>query len=53
MERIWIGNESQKTLHQPDGRILGKMAYSERINAHILRNIPGDKDRKIFPLGMV
>ena len=36
----------------PDGRILAKMGHSERIGANIHKNIPGEKDQKIF-LGAV
>jgi phosphoribosylformylglycinamidine synthase len=47
-----MGNESQKTFHQPDGRILGKVAHSDRISAHVLQNIPGDIDQKLFASGV-
>lgn len=36
----------------PDGRILGKMAHSERIGDCIHKNIPGEKDQKIFKSGV-
>jgi phosphoribosylformylglycinamidine synthase len=36
----------------PDGRILGKMAHSDRISPYVLQNIPGDKDQKIFESGV-
>ncbi len=36
----------------PDGRILGKMAHSERVGAHLARNIPGAKDQRIFEAGL-
>lgn len=32
----------------PDGRILGKMGHSERKNAYLYENIPGEYDMKIF-----
>ncbi|MFO7849161.1 MAG: phosphoribosylformylglycinamidine synthase [Spirochaetia bacterium] len=32
----------------PDGRILGKMAHSERIGRGVAVNIPGDKNQKLF-----
>ncbi len=35
-----------------DGRILGKMAHSERIAPYTFVNIPGDKDQKIFQSGV-
>ena len=36
----------------PDGRILGKMAHSDRTGKHVLQNIPGDMDQKIFASGV-
>jgi phosphoribosylformylglycinamidine synthase len=36
----------------PDGRILGKMAHSERIGDNIAKNILGHKDQKIFEAGV-
>jgi phosphoribosylformylglycinamidine synthase len=36
----------------PDGRILGKMAHSERIGSHVARNVPGGKDQSIFASGV-
>ncbi|HEX9025054.1 MAG TPA: phosphoribosylformylglycinamidine synthase subunit PurQ, partial [Clostridium sp.] len=36
----------------PDGRVLGKMAHSERIGSDLYRNIPGDFDQKIFKAGV-
>ncbi|EHI98291.1 phosphoribosylformylglycinamidine synthase [Clostridium sp. DL-VIII] len=36
----------------PDGRVLGKMAHSERIGNDLYRNIPGDFDQKIFKAGV-
>jgi len=36
----------------PDGRILGKMAHSERRGTFIGRNIPGNKDQKLFESGV-
>ncbi|MDS1004392.1 phosphoribosylformylglycinamidine synthase [Clostridium sporogenes] len=36
----------------PDGRILGKMAHSERISYGTLKNISGNKDQKIFDAGI-
>jgi phosphoribosylformylglycinamidine synthase len=36
----------------PDGRVLGKMAHSERIGADVFKNVPGDKDQKIFASGV-
>ncbi len=36
----------------PDGRILGKMAHSERTGENVAKNIPGDKDQRIFEAGI-
>ncbi len=36
----------------PDGRVLGKMGHSERIGAQVAKNIPGEKDQKIFESGV-
>ena len=36
----------------PDGRVLGKMGHSERCYSGILKNIPGNKDQKIFESGV-
>lgn len=36
----------------PDGRILGKMAHSERIGTDITKNVPGNKDQHIFRSGV-
>jgi len=36
----------------PDGRVLGKMAHSERIGSDIAKNIDGNKDQMIFKSGV-
>ena len=36
----------------PDGRILGKMGHSERYDPDLCKNIPGNKDQKIFESGV-
>ncbi|SKC54084.1 phosphoribosylformylglycinamidine synthase [Maledivibacter halophilus] len=36
----------------PDGRILGKMGHSERMGMNVCKNVPGDKDQKIFEAGI-
>ncbi len=36
----------------PDGRVLGKMAHSERIGNNVYKNIPGNFDQKIFESGV-
>jgi phosphoribosylformylglycinamidine synthase len=41
-----------EAISSPDGRILGKMAHSERTGKYVLQNIPGDKDQKLFASGV-
>ena len=36
----------------PDGRIFGKMGHSERFDPDLCKNIPGEKDQKIFESGV-
>ena len=36
----------------PDGRVFGKMAHSERYGDGIGKNIPGEKNQKIFASGV-
>ena len=36
----------------PDGRIFGKMGHSERQGSLIARNIPGEKDQRLFEAGV-
>lgn len=36
----------------PDGRVFGKMGHSERIGLNTFKNIPGNKDQKIFESGI-
>jgi len=36
----------------PDGRVLGKMGHSERIGTSVAKNIPGEKDQRIFEAGV-
>ncbi len=35
-----------------DGKIFGKMGHSERIGENVCKNIPGDKDQKLFESGV-
>ncbi|MFA9381618.1 MAG: phosphoribosylformylglycinamidine synthase subunit PurQ, partial [Acetanaerobacterium sp.] len=35
-------------LTSPDGRILGKMAHSERIGENVCKNVDGEKNQKLF-----
>ena len=39
-------------LLSPDGRVFGKMGHSERYADGLLRNVPGEKDQKIFASGV-
>ena len=43
---------SAEAITSPDGRILGKMAHSERIGANLYKNMPGNYDQKIFESGV-
>lgn len=36
----------------PDGRIFGKMAHSERKGSDLYKNVPGEKDQKLFESGV-
>lgn len=44
--------EAIEGITSPDGRILGKMCHSERIGTDICKNVPGNKDQKIFESGV-
>ena len=41
-----------ESLSSPDGRILGKMGHSERWSEGIYKNIPGNKDQRLFEAGV-
>ncbi len=41
-----------EAISSPDGRILGKMGHSERKGPLLARNIPGEKDQRIFEAGI-
>lgn len=36
----------------PDGRVFGKMGHSERRGKHLYRNVPGEKDQRLFESGV-
>ena len=36
----------------PDGRVFGKMGHSERQGNDLYKNVPGEKDQKIFLSGV-
>lgn len=44
--------ESIEGITSPDGRILGKMGHSERLDRDLYLNIRGNKDQKIFESGV-
>lgn len=55
MESPWNPNGSLyavESICSPDGRVLGKMGHSERFVPGIFRNVPGEKDMKIFKAGV-
>jgi phosphoribosylformylglycinamidine synthase len=39
-------------LLSPDGRVFGKMGHSERFTYGTLKNVPGEKDQRIFESGV-
>ena len=41
-----------ESITSPDGRILGKMAHSERVGSNLYKNIYGDKNQRIFEAGV-
>ncbi|HKL11110.1 MAG TPA: phosphoribosylformylglycinamidine synthase subunit PurQ, partial [Clostridia bacterium] len=41
-----------EAITSPDGRILGKMGHSERMGGNVAKNIPGNKDQRIFEAGV-
>ncbi len=55
MDEEWNINGSYAAIEgitSPDGRVLGKMAHSERRGDHIAVNILGEQDMKIFEAGV-
>ena len=44
--------EAIEGITSPDGRVLGKMGHSERIGIDVCKNVPGEKDQKIFESGV-
>ncbi|WP_042332130.1 phosphoribosylformylglycinamidine synthase [Desulfosporosinus orientis] len=44
--------EAIEGITSPDGRILGKMAHSERTGSEIAKNVPGNKYQPIFEGGV-
>jgi len=39
-------------LLSPDGRCFGKMAHAERFTSNVWKNVPGEKDMKLFEAGV-
>jgi phosphoribosylformylglycinamidine synthase len=37
-----------EAISSPDGRVLGKMAHSERWRRHCYKNVPGNYDQRLF-----
>ena len=55
MNEEWNVNGSYCAIEgitRPDGRVLGKMAHSERRNRSVAMNIYGEQDMKIFESGV-
>ena len=55
MNEEWNVNGSYRAIEgitSPDGRVLGKMAHSERRGDHGAINIYGEQDLKIFESGV-
>lgn len=54
-ETTWNPNGSVcavEGITSPDGRVLGKMGHSERRGDNLYRNVPGEKDQKLFESGV-
>ena len=55
MDEEWNINGSFAAIEgitSPDGRVLGKMAHSERIGRSVAMNIYGEQDMKLFESGV-
>lgn len=44
--------EAIEGITSPDGRVFGKMGHSERMGSNVVRNVPGEKDQRIFEAGV-
>ncbi|MDR1003139.1 MAG: phosphoribosylformylglycinamidine synthase [Oscillospiraceae bacterium] len=52
---LWNPNGSVAAIEgitSANGRVLGKMAHSERMGDNLYKNVPGEKDQKIFESGV-
>lgn len=55
MDSVWNVNGSDCSIEgitSLDGRVFGKMCHSERIGEHVMDNIYGNKDMKLFEAGV-
>jgi phosphoribosylformylglycinamidine synthase len=55
MDEFWNPNGSYMAIEgiiSPDGRILGKMAHSERRGEAVAMNIYGEQDLRLFESGV-
>ena len=55
MDEEWNLNGSYLAIEgitSPDGRVLGKMAHSERRDSSVANNIYGEQDMKLFESGV-
>ncbi|MCB9208843.1 MAG: phosphoribosylformylglycinamidine synthase [Ignavibacteriales bacterium] len=44
--------EAIEGITSPDGRVFGKMGHNERLGNYVGKNIPGDKEIKLFEAGV-
>ncbi|HMM22230.1 MAG TPA: phosphoribosylformylglycinamidine synthase [Selenomonadales bacterium] len=44
--------EAVEAITSPDGRVLGKMAHSERVGSLVAVNVPGEKEQHLFAAGV-
>jgi phosphoribosylformylglycinamidine synthase len=44
--------EAIEGITSPDGRVFGKMGHSERVGINLYRNVPGEKEQRIFESGV-
>jgi len=52
---VWNPNGSCMAIEgitSPDGRVFGKMGHSERKGDNLYKNVPGNKDQKLFESGV-
>ena len=44
--------EAIEGITSPDGRVFGKMGHTERLGSNVAKNVPGEKEMKIFEAGV-